>query len=359
MYAVKSTARTPVGAAAVQSIQAILALILITFPILPASIIFIDCGSSSDQFFSGGLPYSVPNSVDKTIRMSNCSPTCVGANPFSYHIPVENIPYLVELGFQEASDLAPSRVFNVTVNGQLLAGMSLPPTTFGPIVRTLTASGIGGFMDIRYDSVRRSALASWIRLTPQPLPPASGLTHQTGIALVRQPNATYLLTPTNPLAPALNLVIFRNGAKQTLGTDYQLGMALVTPAAVYIVIAPLTAWNAGDIVTADVDQETDWALTHPRYRGVFYTYGLRPIRQASGTYALVPSFQSAPVNTLTVFRNTLPQQLGVDYMLTNAPADPPIQPLPMNLTIVPLVRQGGSAWVDTDAITCDFWQVSE
>ena len=126
--------------------------VLLTLPLFGASLV-IDSGDPADQFFSGGNAYTIPTppagSTDATLRFGGT---------FSYQIPAtDGIPYVVKLNFIEPSNAPPVRSFSVTINEQLVLTKSTMPGYLVPFSRSLVAMAADGFINIRFDSVFRSA----------------------------------------------------------------------------------------------------------------------------------------------------------------------------------------------------------
>lgn len=138
-----------------------LLLYLFTFPLFAVTSI-IDCGSPQDQFFSGGIAYTVQPATDTTLRFSSSAST-----PFSYLIPVDSsVPYVVKLNFLEPSNVAPARAFSVSINDQLVLPRVTMPGYLVPFSRSFVVMGADGFLNIRFDTIIRSAVISSIEVTP-------------------------------------------------------------------------------------------------------------------------------------------------------------------------------------------------
>ena len=139
---------------------------LLSLPLFGASII-IDSGSPTDQYFSGGLPYTVQPAADTTLRFSSSATT-----PFSYNIPVpQDGPYIVTLNFLEPSAVPPARAFSVTINDQLVYSRLTMAGYLVPFSRSAIIFSSGGFINIRFDTLIRSAVVSSIQIDPLPATP--------------------------------------------------------------------------------------------------------------------------------------------------------------------------------------------
>lgn len=221
-------------------------LFLISLPLL-ASSIFIDCGSSSDQYFNGGTPYTVQPAADSTLRFSSL--------PFTYKIPVPaDGPYTVKLNFLEPSSVPPARAFSVSINDQVTFPRLTMPGYLVPFSRSALIFSADGFIAIRFDTLIRSAVVSSIEIAPfqSAATPTAGTPFRVLSEIAAaQPDGTYALAGPTPLAGqmAYDIAIYRNGLRQRPGFDYQ-----TTPQSgpVYqMIVQPSTPWGPGDAVLAD------------------------------------------------------------------------------------------------------------
>lgn len=243
----------------------------------PASTL-IDAGSATDQYFTGGLSYTVqaPTGADGTGRMSSCSPNCTTSSPgFSYKIPVPDGPYVVTLSFSEPASTPPARAFSVTINDQLVLPRLTMPGLMVPFTRSLIVYSADGFITIRFDSIIRSAVISSITVTPLSdvliaiaSPVTFLLSHVISGALPAQPDGSYIISPAADEG-IVNLTVFRNGAVMQRGLDYTLrdliNFAVIVPtgstAGGFVNgnnqnpwVEPTNAWLPTDVVTAEYDR---------------------------------------------------------------------------------------------------------
>ena len=158
------------GPAANSTVQ-LIKLLLFLFPsLLFSQPISIDCGSSSDQFFS-----PVPGLVTSVITPGATGDLTIRYGAFRYDIPTTPGLYDVTLYLRETGTVSGpgQRSFSVSINGQpvivsfdLFADSGLNQTT-----RTFTASS-SGFIGINFTYSLRSAIVSRIEVTPKPQSPA-------------------------------------------------------------------------------------------------------------------------------------------------------------------------------------------
>lgn len=138
-----------------------LLMFLLAAPLVAASI-FIDAGSSSDHFFTGGKD-------DFTITASGATgDLSLRYGAFGYHIPAQPGAYLVTLHLRETGTVSAKnqRIFSVKLNGQtvidrldLFAANGLAPT-----YRSFVTAVSGGFIDLDFTYALKSAIVSAIQI---------------------------------------------------------------------------------------------------------------------------------------------------------------------------------------------------
>jgi len=156
--------------------------LLITAPVFCQSIT-IDCGSPSDQYFSGGLPYTIAGaSGDATLRYGT----------FGYHIPATAGDYTVTLYMRETGTVTAigQRIFNVKINDQPVLDRYDLFAREGLAERRRDFDAVSnGFIDIDFSYIRKSAIVSRIELYDKPQSPPSGEmpTAGPGIIITQNP----------------------------------------------------------------------------------------------------------------------------------------------------------------------------
>lgn len=136
---------------------------LLAVPLFAASLV-IDSGSASDQYFYGGLTYTNPAASDTTVRFSQT----VAGKPqqFGYKIPAANdVPYVVKFNFMEPSP-GVVRMFVVGINDLPVTAPISMQGYLIPFSRSVIAFAADGFINIRFDTLVRSAVISSIEIAP-------------------------------------------------------------------------------------------------------------------------------------------------------------------------------------------------
>jgi hypothetical protein len=142
------------------------------FPILGGTTaLTIDCGSSTDAYYVGGLPWVIPQGIlppgttDATIRY--------GAS-FVYPIPAGSTgtPYLVTLHFIEPTVASVGqRVFSVYANDQPIIDRLDLVAAVGylkPMARAFVVASSDGYIKLRFTGQVRTALVASIEIAPLP-----------------------------------------------------------------------------------------------------------------------------------------------------------------------------------------------
>jgi Malectin domain len=120
------------------------------------------CGSPTDQYFSGGVAWTMPQGAQPAFLRYGTS--------FGYNIPVPNGWYNVSLTLVEPNaTVARQRQFTVTVNGQTtdsidvfsLAGADNVAYTY-----SLQALAGAGYVKLQFQGVVGNAIVSEIIVTP-------------------------------------------------------------------------------------------------------------------------------------------------------------------------------------------------
>ncbi len=149
----------------------LLALLLLSSSLFAATLT-IDCGSATDQYFTGGTAYTIAGAAgDATLRYGS----------FAYNIPATG-PQVVRLVFRETGTVsaANQRIFSVKFNEEtvigsfdLFAGYGLNATE-----RVFVRMPSDGIINISFSYSKKSALISEIDVTPlwDLLPPAPVVT---------------------------------------------------------------------------------------------------------------------------------------------------------------------------------------
>jgi hypothetical protein len=221
-----------------------------------SSSIVIDCGSASDTTSTGTssvytITQTLPAGTDPNLRFSS--------TPFGYKVPVANGPHWVRLEFLEPSVQAPGqRLFNVFINDQPMLSRLDPFAIAGylkPFSRTVLAVGSDGFLNIRFETITRSAIISQIVITPMELvsyisPSQQTIVTGTGILASWITNA-YNVPRADPVAKDLqynNEAVYRNGLRQSPGVDY-----FVTSRIGNLQFRPMNSepWGATDVIAVD------------------------------------------------------------------------------------------------------------
>jgi len=192
--------------------------------------LLIDCGSPQDQFFTGGIAYTIAGPVDTTLRFSSNATT-----PFSYKIPVApDGPYIVKLNFLEPSNVPPARIFSVSINDQLSFPRLTTPGYLIPFARSAIVMSADGFINIRFDTIARSAVISSIEITPfSPVTlPVEHVERITGAIPVWMNDGYYLPRPIAVPDPSIPLgyrdvAVYRNGLRLTV-IDYSSAPSAVS-----------------------------------------------------------------------------------------------------------------------------------
>lgn len=183
----------------------------------------IDCGSPSDVFFSGGLPYTIPGPTlpDQTVRFGNS---------FSYHLPASG-DVTVKLTFFEPNQTTlGARIFSVSINdAPVIQNVDLVAASGGglvPYTQTFPATARNGLIDIVFTTQVRSAVISSIEIVAAPvLPPVQAVDGETPAGTLNGTNLIFTLA-FQPAASSLHL--YRNGLRQKLGLDYTLSGNTIT-----------------------------------------------------------------------------------------------------------------------------------
>ncbi len=219
------------------------ALLLTAFPTLCQDIIFIDCGSPFDQFFTGGAPYTIANTTgDPTLRY--------GA--FSYKIPVPDGAYTVSLLFRETGTVSAKgqRIFSVAINSTPVLSNYDLFSLAGLLERRrdFTATSDEGFLYIDFTYTRKSAIVSQIVVTPyappdKPPPPSGPIFIDQEVPTGPTDGANVTFTLSSTPSPAASLYLTRNGLTQKRGYDYTLSGTTIT-------FVPLSVPSSGDTLLA-------------------------------------------------------------------------------------------------------------
>jgi hypothetical protein len=251
-------------------------LLVCALPIAAVTIpqpIVIDCGSAQDQYFQGGLSYTVQPAADTTLRFSAPNPAGAGSLslPFSYRIPVDLAgPYTLELNFMEPSAAPPARAFSVTVNDQLSFPRITMDPYLSPFTRRALVYGVAGFVNIRFDTIVRSAVVSSIRLIPFVTtnyivpsdPRQERVTDVIPVWVIGQgynvprpisePDATIAIFYRN-------VEVYRNGIRQRRENQAAGARDYSTPQTIgQLVVMPVSGQPWPDTDTVTVDYEAIW-----------------------------------------------------------------------------------------------------
>lgn len=217
-----------------------LLLLLLQFPLLAASLV-IDCGSPSDQYFTGGLSdftISYPGATgDLTLRYGT----------FSYRIPAPPGPSVVTLVFRETGTVtaANQRRFYVAFNEQpaVLVNYDLYAAAgLSTIRREFQVFSIDGFIHIFFTYSKKSAIVSSIELAPVQSPgtPFRVLSSRS----VREPDGTFIATPPIRLGMLVyDIAVYSGGLRQEPDIDYT-----TAPRDGLLRITPLFPWAANTIL---------------------------------------------------------------------------------------------------------------
>lgn len=224
-----------------------------------AQTLHVDAGSdSADQYCKGGLKRTIDNlPTDKTVLYDWVINAAGQRAGMTCSIPAEDgKPYIVTLHFTEPAARAKGlRLFAVKVNDAPSLDRFDIFASCGYLTdcdRSTLAIAAGGKVKIDFVSqAGYAAVVTSFDVTPFVW---TTIRHATGVLLSRTPGAGFLVIPQDQSSPVLRLVVYRNNTLQTLGVDYQVGQALVTPFPVYVVIAPLSSWPDTDVITCDFDQ---------------------------------------------------------------------------------------------------------
>lgn len=190
-----------------------------------AATITIDCGSATDQYFTGGLPYTVQPADDTTLRFSSSATA-----PFWYRIPIDNGVYAVTFSFLEPSAAPPARAFSITINDQLTYPRIMMQGFLQKFSRTAVVAVGEGMLTIRFDTIIRSAVVSSIEVKPL-LPPASIVLPVDGLPFrvlseipAMQADGTWMLkgAMTGSSYLIYDVAVYVNGLRMTPGADYDL-----------------------------------------------------------------------------------------------------------------------------------------
>lgn len=236
---------------------------LLAFSLFSQTRIDIDAGSASDTVCTGATDTKPQFPGDNTVRYHVTGFSCV--------IPWVNTPALVTLEWRELSQTAPNmRLFSVKINDQQYFDQFDVFAAAGGqgvmIARTVVVHPTASVIKIDFKTQKRSAMISAISVTPFPLvasaPPTFTLNRTVGHGVGREPDGSYLIVAPRPGEAVVNLTIYRNGLRQTLGSDYSVGQFQLNADPARVVIAPklyniggvMTGWLPEDSVTSDFDQ---------------------------------------------------------------------------------------------------------
>lgn len=234
-----------------------LILFLFSLPLFGASIT-INCGSPTDQYFSGGYSVSIPNPPAGGPAFLRSSVNGAGKS-FSYRIPVDDVgPYVVSLVFVEPSNPAPGkRLFGLRINEQQVIDQI---NVFGiagalkPVYRSFLAYPGEGFIYLQFLAVAKAAIVSQIVISPFTafVTPQPQIIRVTGKSPAWQ-GGYFVPRPDQVSDPTLavvyqNVVVFRNGLRQQEGVDYT-----VAAASVQLIIMPANGqpWPTTDKILVD------------------------------------------------------------------------------------------------------------
>jgi hypothetical protein len=140
-----------------------LALLLLTLPSI-AQPIAILCGSTADQYFTGGVAWQMPTTLAPALQALRYAPS------FQYNIPLTNGLYNVAVVIVEPNATAPlQRRFTITANGQQTAPVDVFALTGAinvPTTVNLQALVGAGFLRIQFAATIGNAIVSEIITTP-------------------------------------------------------------------------------------------------------------------------------------------------------------------------------------------------
>lgn len=229
----------------------LLLLLLLQFPLLAASLV-IDCGSPTDQYFTGGLSdftISYPGATgDLTLRYGT----------FSYRIPAPPGPSIVTLVFRETGTVtaANQRRFYVAFNEQpaVLVNYDLYAVAgLSTIRREFQVFSIDGFIHIFFTYSRKSAIVSSIEVAPVQVPTPGTPFRVISATPERQPDGTYLIgTPMQTGSMVYDVSIYRNGLRlrpwrfSGPSSDYE-----TVPQGGFLRVDPVLPWSESDVILVD------------------------------------------------------------------------------------------------------------
>jgi hypothetical protein len=125
-------------------------------------VMVIACGSPTDQYFSGGIGWTMPLPAPSSFLRY--------ATSFAYNIPVPNGIYLINITMVEPNKTgAGQRVFTVAANGQTSAPIDLYAITGAiniPYVFPMEALVGAGFLRLQFQATAGNAVVSAISITP-------------------------------------------------------------------------------------------------------------------------------------------------------------------------------------------------
>ena len=169
------------------------------------------CGSTTDQYFTGGVAWQMPATLAPALQALRYGPS------FSYNIPLANGLYNVAVVIVEPNATAPlQRRFTITANGQQTAPVDVFALTGAinvPTTVNLQALVGAGFLRIQFAATIGNAIVSEIIATPiaaaglGPTVPISGMPPQSLYITADGVNGTLvMIAGTPPVAAKVFLV---------------------------------------------------------------------------------------------------------------------------------------------------------